>query len=82
MLTAVSAWAALRADVSLIAAVSASYSLARASGNEVALNRGMYQRKNAEIGSTIPCEGSRTGFYTDDYNEQDYKSPEEIRKAS
>jgi uncharacterized protein YjbI with pentapeptide repeats len=33
------------------------------------------------VGSTIPCEGSRTGFYTDDYNEQDYKSPEEIRKA-
>jgi uncharacterized protein YjbI with pentapeptide repeats len=33
------------------------------------------------VGSTIPCEGSRTGFYTDDYYEQDYKSPEEIRKA-
>jgi uncharacterized protein YjbI with pentapeptide repeats len=33
------------------------------------------------VGSTIPCEGSRTGFYTDEYNEQDYKSPEEIRKA-
>lgn len=34
------------------------------------------------VGSTIPCEGSRTGFYTDDYNEQDYKPPEEIRKAN
>ena len=34
------------------------------------------------VGSTIPCEGSRTGFYTDDYNEQDFKSPEEIRKAN
>lgn len=33
------------------------------------------------VGSTIPCEGSKTGFYTDDYNEQDYKCPEEIRKA-
>src|SRR3712207_4974401 len=33
------------------------------------------------VGSTVPCEGSRTGFYTDDYCEQDYKSPEEIRKA-
>jgi uncharacterized protein YjbI with pentapeptide repeats len=33
------------------------------------------------VGSTIPCEGSRTGFYTDEYYEQDYKSPEEIRKA-
>ena len=26
--------------------------------------------------------GSRTGFYTDDFNEQDFKSPEEIRKAN
>jgi uncharacterized protein YjbI with pentapeptide repeats len=34
------------------------------------------------VGSTIPCEGSRTGFYTDEYNEQDYKPPEEIRKAN
>ena len=50
MLTAVSAWAALRADVSLIAAVSASYSLARASGNDVALKRGMYHLKNVVIG--------------------------------
>jgi len=33
------------------------------------------------VGSIIPCEGSRTGFYTDDFNEQDFKSPEEIRKA-
>lgn len=34
------------------------------------------------VASTTPCEGSRTGFYTDEYNEQDYKSPEEIRKAN
>ncbi len=34
------------------------------------------------VGSTIPCEGSKTGFYTDDFNDQDYKSPEEIRKAN
>lgn len=33
------------------------------------------------VGSPIACEGSRTGFYTDDYNEQDFKAPEEIRKA-
>jgi uncharacterized protein YjbI with pentapeptide repeats len=33
------------------------------------------------VGSPIACEGSRTGFYTDDFNEQDFKSPEEIRKA-
>jgi uncharacterized protein YjbI with pentapeptide repeats len=34
------------------------------------------------VGSPIACEGSRTGFYTDDYEEQTYKSPEEIRKAN
>jgi uncharacterized protein YjbI with pentapeptide repeats len=33
------------------------------------------------VGSPIACEGSRTGFYTDDFLEQDFKSPEEIRKA-
>jgi uncharacterized protein YjbI with pentapeptide repeats len=33
------------------------------------------------VGSNIPCEGSRTGFYTDDYQEQNFKDPEEIRKA-
>jgi uncharacterized protein YjbI with pentapeptide repeats len=34
------------------------------------------------VGSPIACEGSRTGFYTDDFNEQDFKAPEEIRKAN
>ena len=34
------------------------------------------------VGSPIACEGSRTGFYTDEFNEQDYRSPEEIRKAN
>jgi uncharacterized protein YjbI with pentapeptide repeats len=34
------------------------------------------------VGSPIACEGSRTGFYTDEYTEQDFKSPEEIRKAN
>jgi uncharacterized protein YjbI with pentapeptide repeats len=34
------------------------------------------------VGSVIASEGTRTGFYTDDYNEQDYKAPEEIRKAN
>jgi uncharacterized protein YjbI with pentapeptide repeats len=34
------------------------------------------------VGSPIACEGSRTGFYTDDFGEQDFKSPEEIRKAN
>jgi uncharacterized protein YjbI with pentapeptide repeats len=34
------------------------------------------------VGSPIASEGSRTGFYTDDYEEQAFKSPEEIRKAN
>jgi uncharacterized protein YjbI with pentapeptide repeats len=32
--------------------------------------------------SPIACEGSRTGFYTDDEGEQHFKPPEEIRKAN
>jgi uncharacterized protein YjbI with pentapeptide repeats len=38
--------------------------------------------RSGKVGSIIPCEGSRTGFYTDDFNEQDFKAPEEIRKAN
>jgi uncharacterized protein YjbI with pentapeptide repeats len=38
--------------------------------------------RNGLVGSPIACEGSRTGFYTDDFNEQDFKAPEEIRKAN
>ena len=34
------------------------------------------------VGSPIACEGSRTGFYTDDYYDQDIKRAEEIRKAN
>ncbi len=41
----------------------------------------MGSARSGLVGSTIPCEGSRTGFYTDEFNEQLYKSPEEIRKA-
>jgi uncharacterized protein YjbI with pentapeptide repeats len=34
------------------------------------------------VGSAIAGEGSRTGFYTDEFVEQSYKPPEEIRKAN
>ncbi len=34
------------------------------------------------VNSPIACEGSRTGFYTDESTEQDFKAPEEIRKAN
>ena len=34
------------------------------------------------VGSPYPGHGSRTGFYTNDYDEQSFKAPEEIRKAN
>lgn len=34
------------------------------------------------VGSYLAGEGSRTGFYTDEFHEQEFKSPEEIRKAN
>jgi uncharacterized protein YjbI with pentapeptide repeats len=34
------------------------------------------------VGSVIPCEGSKTGFYTDEREEQYFRRPEEIRKAN
>jgi uncharacterized protein YjbI with pentapeptide repeats len=34
------------------------------------------------VGSVIPCEGSKTGFYTDEIEEQCFRRPEEIRKAN
>lgn len=38
--------------------------------------------RNGLVGSPIASEGSRTGFYTDEYDEQPFKAPEEIRKAN
>ena len=34
------------------------------------------------VGSTLASEGTRTGFYTDDYDDRTHKPPEDIRKAS
>lgn len=42
----------------------------------------MGSTRSGLVGSTIPMLGSRTGYYTDDYSEQDFKAPEEIRKAN
>ena len=38
--------------------------------------------RSGRVYSPIACEGSRTGFYTDDYDELYFKAPEEIRKAN
>ena len=42
----------------------------------------MGSSRNGLVGSPIACEGSRTGFYTDDYHDRDIKPAEEIRKAN
>jgi uncharacterized protein YjbI with pentapeptide repeats len=42
----------------------------------------MGSTRSGLVGSPIACEGSRTGFYTDEYDEQTHKAPEEIRKAN
>lgn len=34
------------------------------------------------LSSPFASEGTRTGFYTDEYTEQNFKAPEEIRKAN
>jgi uncharacterized protein YjbI with pentapeptide repeats len=41
----------------------------------------MGSTRSGLVGSTIAGEGSRTGFYTDDFNDQSFKPVEEIRKA-
>ncbi len=41
----------------------------------------MGSSRSGLVNSPIASEGTRTGFYTDDYDEQDYKPLEEIRKA-
>jgi uncharacterized protein YjbI with pentapeptide repeats len=42
----------------------------------------MGSSRSGLVNSPIACEGSRTGFYTDDYYEQSFKAPEQIRKAN
>ena len=42
----------------------------------------MGSSRSGTVGSPYPSHGTRTGYYTDDYNDQHFKSPESIRKAS
>jgi uncharacterized protein YjbI with pentapeptide repeats len=42
----------------------------------------MGSTRSGLVGVSIPLYGSRTGFYTDELLEQDFKAPEEIRKAN
>jgi uncharacterized protein YjbI with pentapeptide repeats len=42
----------------------------------------MGSSRSGLVFSPFASEGTRTGFYTDDYEEQYFKNPEEIRKAN
>jgi uncharacterized protein YjbI with pentapeptide repeats len=42
----------------------------------------MGSTRSGLVGSDIPGEGSRTGFYTDDFQDREFKDPREVRKAS
>jgi uncharacterized protein YjbI with pentapeptide repeats len=42
----------------------------------------MGSSRSGLVGSPIACEGSKTGFYTDDFEDRHFKRPEEIRKAN
>jgi uncharacterized protein YjbI with pentapeptide repeats len=42
----------------------------------------MGSSRSGKVGSPYPGHGSRTGFYTDAYEEQHFKAPKEIRKAN
>jgi uncharacterized protein YjbI with pentapeptide repeats/energy-coupling factor transporter ATP-binding protein EcfA2 len=42
----------------------------------------MGSSRSGLVNSPIACEGSRTGFYTDDFEDMTFKRPEEVRKAN
>jgi uncharacterized protein YjbI with pentapeptide repeats len=42
----------------------------------------MGSSRSGLVGSPYACEGSKTGFYTDDYEDLSFKRPEEVRKAN
>ena len=42
----------------------------------------MGSTRTGHVNSTIASEGSKTGFYTDEYFEQGFKAPEEIHKGN
>jgi uncharacterized protein YjbI with pentapeptide repeats len=42
----------------------------------------MGSSRSGLVSSFIASEGSRTGFYTDELGEQDFRAPEDIRKAN
>jgi uncharacterized protein YjbI with pentapeptide repeats len=42
----------------------------------------MGSSRSGLVGSPLASEGTRTGFYTDDYDAMQFKSPEEVRKAN
>jgi uncharacterized protein YjbI with pentapeptide repeats len=72
-------------DASLTAAKLADVTLERADLRGADLRGAIFHMGSSRGGlvdSVIASEGTRTGFYTDEYEEQHFKAPEEIRKAN
>jgi uncharacterized protein YjbI with pentapeptide repeats len=42
----------------------------------------MGSSRSGLVNSPYACEGSKTGFYTDDLEDLNFKRPEEVRKAN
>jgi len=42
----------------------------------------MGSTRSGLVASNLPCEGSKTGFYTDDYYDREFKDPKDVRKAN
>jgi uncharacterized protein YjbI with pentapeptide repeats len=42
----------------------------------------MGSTRSGLVGSPFPCHGTRTGFYTNDFEDKSFKTPELIRKAN
>src|SRR4029079_14838141 len=40
----------------------------------------MVASRSGLVGAPYACEGSKTGFYTDDYEDLSFKRPEDVRK--
>ena len=42
----------------------------------------MGSTRSGLVGADVASEGTRTGFYTDDFQDRDFKDPAAIRKAN
>lgn len=73
------------ADAVLTSTGLADISWERADLRGADLSRASFHQGSSRSGlvfSPFASEGTRTGFYTDEFNEQDFRAPEDIRKAN